>query len=524
MSRGYRHNLNGSTLERGATQLVVEQVGLAFGGVLALDDVSLTVRQGEIHAIIGPNGAGKTSLLNCISGLYRPQRGLDPASTTAPSDRELTRLRPRRIARCGVARSFQNIELFRHMTVLDNLMLGRHVHMRRNVLARARSTGGRRSARRSSTASSSRRSIDFLEIEAVRKHAGRPPRLRPAEARRARPRALPAAQHAAARRADGRHERRGEGGHGPLHPRRRRVAGVTVVLIEHDMGVVMDISDRVAVLDFGKVIADGTPAAGASDPEVIRPTSARRTRARAQSADASPSSSAALAERHGDRRIALREKRFGIWQPITWAAYNRRVRRFALGLAALGFERGDTVAILGDNRPEWLIAELAAQSLGGVSVGLYPDGVLDERSQQSRSRHGRRALVVAEDQEQVDKLITLREPGGSPPSSASSSTTRAGSRSTTQPSCSSSPTSSELGEELERDATRLVRRRWSPRASADGHGDPLHHVGHHRQAEARDADPPQPARDGRRACWPSTRSSRTTSSSASCRWPGSASR
>ena len=118
---------------------------------------------------------------------------------------------------------------------------------------------------------------------------------------------------------------------------------------------------------------------------------------------------AALAERHGDRRIALQEKRFGIWQPITWAAYNSRVMRFAQGLAALGFKRGDALAILGDNRPEWLIAELAAQALGGVSVGLYPDGVLDEIHHVLD--HARVRTVVAEDQEQVDKLITLREAG-----------------------------------------------------------------------------------------------------------------
>jgi long-chain acyl-CoA synthetase len=118
---------------------------------------------------------------------------------------------------------------------------------------------------------------------------------------------------------------------------------------------------------------------------------------------------AALAERHGDRRIALQEKRFGIWQPITWAAYNRRVRRFAQGLAALGFKRGDVLAILGDNRPEWLIAELAAQALGGMSVGLYPDGVLDEIHHVLD--HAQVRTVVAEDQEQVDKLITLRESG-----------------------------------------------------------------------------------------------------------------
>src|SRR5215210_333987 len=133
MSRAYRYSLNGSVLERGALQLEAEDLSLRFGGVQALRDVGLTVRQGEIHAVIGPNGAGKTSLINAVSGLYRPQRG----SIRLHMDRvrELTRARPSRIACWGVARSFQNIELFRHMTVLENLLLGRHVHMKHNVLS-----------------------------------------------------------------------------------------------------------------------------------------------------------------------------------------------------------------------------------------------------------------------------------------------------------------------------------------------------------------------------------------------------
>ena len=121
---------------------------------------------------------------------------------------------------------------------------------------------------------------------------------------------------------------------------------------------------------------------------------------------------AALASHHGDGRVALQEKRFGIWQPITWAEYNRRVRRFAHGLAVLGFRRGHALAILGDNRPEWVISELAAQSLGGMSVGLYPDGVIDEVHHVLE--HAAVRIVVAEDQEQVDKLISLRESGRLP--------------------------------------------------------------------------------------------------------------
>jgi long-chain acyl-CoA synthetase len=112
---------------------------------------------------------------------------------------------------------------------------------------------------------------------------------------------------------------------------------------------------------------------------------------------------------HGDRRVALQEKRYGIWQTITWAEWERRVRRFAQGLASMGFRRGEPLAVLGDNRPEWVISELAAQALGGMSVGLYPDGVLEEV--EHVIHHAQVRFVVAEDQEQVDKLIALREAG-----------------------------------------------------------------------------------------------------------------
>jgi long-chain acyl-CoA synthetase len=115
------------------------------------------------------------------------------------------------------------------------------------------------------------------------------------------------------------------------------------------------------------------------------------------------------AARHGDRRVALKEKRYGIWQTITWAEWERRVRLFAQGLASMGFRRGEPLAILGDNRPEWVISELAAQSVGGMSVGLYPDGVLEEV--EHVIQHAQVRFVVAEDQEQVDKLVALRDAG-----------------------------------------------------------------------------------------------------------------
>jgi branched-chain amino acid transport system ATP-binding protein len=168
MARGFSHVLNSSTLSPGQLQLKVQEVSLAFGGVQALQRVSLEVRQCEITAIIGPNGAGKTSLLNCISGLYRPQRG--SILFYNGGEHRLTSLRPYKIARLGIARSFQNIELFRHMSVLDNLMLGRHVHLKANLV-----TGGLYWGQAQREEVENRRFlediIDLLEIEAIRKQA-----------------------------------------------------------------------------------------------------------------------------------------------------------------------------------------------------------------------------------------------------------------------------------------------------------------------------------------------------------------
>jgi branched-chain amino acid transport system ATP-binding protein len=267
MSRAYRHSLSGSRLEPGATQLEAEEVSIAFGGVRALDAVSLTVRQGHIHALIGPNGAGKTSLLNCISGLYRPQRGsirLHDGSTT----RELTRARPSRIARWGVARTFQNIELFRHMSVLENLMLGRHVHMRHNVLT-SLAYWGPAARQEVSHRAFAEEVIDFLELQAVRKHEvgrlayGLQKRVELGRALCLQPAMLLLDEPTAGMNA----EEKEDIVRFILDV--NQLAGVTVVLIEHDMGVVMDISRQVTVLDFGRVIADEDPATVASDPKVI---------------------------------------------------------------------------------------------------------------------------------------------------------------------------------------------------------------------------------------------------------------
>jgi branched-chain amino acid transport system ATP-binding protein len=268
LTRAYRFGLNSSRLERGAPQLEIDGVDLRFGGVHALRGVALTIRQGEIHAIIGPNGAGKTSLLNCINGLYRPQGG---AIRLREPDvvHVLTRGRPSRIAGWGVARSFQNIELFRHMTVLENLLLGRHVHMRNNVLSSLLYYGP---ARRKEIRHRElvEEVIDFLELQAVRKHEvgrlayGFQKRVELGRALCLQPAVLLLDEPMAGMNA----EEKEDMARYILDV--NELAGLTVVLIEHDMSVVMDISHVVTVLDFGKVISEGAPAAVAVDPAVVK--------------------------------------------------------------------------------------------------------------------------------------------------------------------------------------------------------------------------------------------------------------
>jgi branched-chain amino acid transport system ATP-binding protein len=268
VSRAYRHELNGSRLERGAPQLEIDGVELHFGGVQALRGVGLRVQQGEVHAVIGPNGAGKTSLLNCISGLYRPQSGSIRLHTGDAEVHELTTARPSRIARWGVARAFQNIELFKHMTVLDNLMLGRHVHMKHSVWRSFLYFGP---ARRQEIVHRElvEEVIDFLEIQAVR-HAqvgalpyGVQKRVEVGRALCLQPAVLLLDEPMAGMNAEEKEDM------ARFILDINDLAGVTVVLIEHDMDVVMDISDRVTVLDFGRKITSGSPGEVKTNQDVI---------------------------------------------------------------------------------------------------------------------------------------------------------------------------------------------------------------------------------------------------------------
>jgi branched-chain amino acid transport system ATP-binding protein len=275
LTRAYRHSLNGSGLPEGRPLLEVAGVSLRFGGVQALKDVSFTVTQGQVHAIIGPNGAGKSSLLNCVSGLYHPQDGtirLHTATGTGGDgperSHELTRMPPHRIARLGVARSFQNIELFSRLSVLDNLLLGRHVHMRHSVLASMLWVGP---ARRQEIAHRQlvEEVIHLLELQAVRPKPvgalayGVQKRVELGRALCLQPALLLLDEPMAGMNA----EEKEDMARYILDV--HELAGVTVLLIEHDMNVVMDVSDRVTVLDFGRLIADGPPDEVKADPAVI---------------------------------------------------------------------------------------------------------------------------------------------------------------------------------------------------------------------------------------------------------------
>ncbi len=244
--------------------LEINNVYLSFGGINALIGVSLYVRKGEIVSLIGPNGAGKTSLFNVISGLYKPDRG-----EVLFKEKSIMKLPPYRIAEMGIARTFQNIELFKGMTVLDNLLLGRHVHMRSGLLSGGIFFG---KTRREEIAHREEieEIIDFLEIESVRKKIvgtlpyGIQKRVELGRALALKPEIILLDEPMAGMN----QEEREDMARFILDINEER--DVTVLLIEHDMGVVMDISDRVYVMDFGEIIAEGKPEEVKDNPEVVK--------------------------------------------------------------------------------------------------------------------------------------------------------------------------------------------------------------------------------------------------------------
>ena len=255
--------MSSTTNANGETLLAVDGVSLAFGGVKAITDVSFDIRKGEIRAIIGPNGAGKTSMLNVINGFYHPQQG-----RITYKGQTRSRMRPYQAASQGIARTFQNVALFRGMSTLDNIMVGRTLRMHRGLFWQMLRFGP---AMREEI--DHRRHvediIDFLQIEAIRKTpVGKLPyglqkRVELGRALAMEPELLLLDEPMAGMNMEEKEDMC------RYILDLNRHFGTTIALIEHDIGVVMDLSDRVVVLEYGHKIADGTPEEVKADPKII---------------------------------------------------------------------------------------------------------------------------------------------------------------------------------------------------------------------------------------------------------------
>ncbi|MFI0444231.1 ABC transporter ATP-binding protein [Actinomadura sp. 6N118] len=248
----------------GAPILELADVRLSFAGVTAIDGVSFGVRPDELFAVIGPNGAGKTSIFNVISGVYRPQEG-----RVAFDGTDLLGRRPHEIASLGIARTFQNVELFANLTVLDNLMLGRHQQLRYGALAGMAWLGRARKAELAARLAVED-IIDFLELEQWRRHTvgllpyGVQKRVELGRALAQEPKLLLLDEPVAGMNLEETEDM------ARYILDIREELGIPMILVEHDMGLVMDLADRVLVVDFGVPIALGTPSDIRTDPEVIR--------------------------------------------------------------------------------------------------------------------------------------------------------------------------------------------------------------------------------------------------------------
>lgn len=245
------------------TQLIVSAVTLSFGGLNALTRVNITIDPNLITSIIGPNGAGKTSILNCISGFYHPTEG-----KIHYGDKELTHASPHQVSNLGVARAFQNLELFSGLSVLDNLLLARHQNLKYSIF-HALVFWGKASRVEAENRAYVEKVIDFMELEPYRKQMvgnlsyGVQKRVEVARALTLAPKLLLLDEPMAGMNIEEKEDIV------RFILDLKKEWNITVVLVEHDLGVVMDISDQIYVLDFGQLIGSGTPKEVASNPKVI---------------------------------------------------------------------------------------------------------------------------------------------------------------------------------------------------------------------------------------------------------------
>jgi branched-chain amino acid transport system ATP-binding protein len=247
--------------------LQLKDVHMQFGRLVALSQINLTVRSGEIYSIIGPNGAGKTVMMNCINGLYRPQRG-----DILFQGSRINHLRPHKRARMGIARTFQKIELFGGMSVMDNIRLGRHIYLRSGIVAGSFFLGKAKNEEVEARRMIEEEIIDLLEIQHIRDKTvgmlpyGEQKRVELGRALAMNPELLILDEPLAGLNL----EEVEDMVRFIMDVNQEERWRVTCILVEHDMGVVMDISDRVFVMSFGRQIAEGTPEVVQRDPEVIR--------------------------------------------------------------------------------------------------------------------------------------------------------------------------------------------------------------------------------------------------------------
>ncbi len=245
----------------------VRNLSISFGGIKALQRISFAIDKGEIYSIIGPNGAGKTTLFNCINGIYKPDAG-----DILFNNKQLRGLKPDRVARMGIARTFQNIELFNHMNTMENIMLGRHLHMQTGLF-RGVSMWGRRSYAGQEETVHRRKVeeiIDFLDLQGARNKLvgglpyGTQKQIELARALALEPKLLLLDEPCAGMNSEEKQDMifwvkdiQDE-------------LGITILLIEHDMKMVMDISNRILAINFGQPITEGTPGAVQANPEVLK--------------------------------------------------------------------------------------------------------------------------------------------------------------------------------------------------------------------------------------------------------------